>query len=77
MNIKILIKNFINTKFAKYYKLLFIILTKPLKLRLINKIIKRNIIHITRIILAFENHFKKLFYLITFLIKFDIIFHIL
>ena len=41
MNIKALIKNFINMKFAKYYKLLLIILTKSLKLRLINEIIKK------------------------------------
>ena len=63
-------------KFTKYYKLLLITLAKSLKLRLINEIIKRNIIYIIRIILIFEKRFKKLYYLIIFLIKFDIIFNI-
>ena len=76
-NIKASTKNFINTKFAKYYKLLFITLTKFFKLRLINEIMKENIIYVTQIIFVFENHFKKLFCLITSLIKFNIIFNIL
>ena len=58
----------------KYYKLLLIILTKSFKLRLINEIIKENIIYVIRIIFVFENYFEKLFYLVIFLIKFNIIF---
>ena len=44
-------------EFAKYYELLLITLAKSLKLRLINKIIKENIIYITQIILVFETTF--------------------
>ena len=76
MNTKTSAKSFINTKFTKYYKLSLITLTKSFKLRLINEIMKKNIIYMIRIILIFEKHFEELFYLITFLIKFNIIFNI-
>ena len=76
-NIETFTKIFININFAKSYKLFLIILTKFFKLRLINETMNKNIIYVTRIILIFKKYFEELFCLITFLIKFDIIFDIL
>ena len=66
-------KSFINSKFAKYQKLPLIALAKPVKLRLANGEMGENITHATRTILAFGDHLKELFCLITPLAKLNII----
>ena len=72
-----LAKSFTNTKFVKRYKLLLLELIKSIKLRLINKELVEVISYVARIILFFENYIKKLYYLITSLIKFNVILDIL
>ena len=66
-------KSFINTRFVKRYKLLLLELSKFIKLRLINKELIEVISYIIKTILFFEDYIKELYYLITSLIKFDVI----
>ena len=72
-DIEVLVKSFINANFAKYYKISFILLMKVYKLRLANNIIKENIIYIIKIIYALNDYIEELYYLITSLVRFDII----
>ena len=67
------IKYFINNKFVKRQKLSLLELVKLINLRLINKEIVGTISYIAKIILLFEDYLKELYYLITLLIKFNII----
>ena len=48
-----------------------------MKLRLINKELIKVISYVARIILFFKDYIKELYYLITLLIKFDVILNIL
>ena len=77
INIRILIKFFININFTKFYKFSLIFFIKLYKLRLINNIMKKLIIYIAKTIIFIKNYIKKLFYLIILLTKFDIILKIL
>ena len=72
-DIEALVKSFINVNFTKYYKILLILLIKVYKLRLANNIIRENIIYIIRIIYALNDYIEELYYLITSLVRFDII----
>ena len=73
INIKVLAKSFMNINFAKYYKIFLILLMKVYKLRLANNIIRGNIIYIIRIIYALNDYIEEFYYLITSLVRFDII----
>ena len=70
-------KSFIDTKFAKRYKLLLLKLIKSIKLRLANNEIIKIIFYIIRIILSFKKYLEELYYLVTSLTKFNIILKIL
>ena len=60
MNIKVLIKSFVNINYIKKYKLLMILLIKSCKLRLIDDKLISNIIYIIQFQFILRDHIKEL-----------------
>ena len=60
INFDVLIKVYVNYKYVKQYKLFTIEFTKFIKLKFVNEFFVKNITHVVKINLLFNDHYKQL-----------------
>ena len=70
---KVFVIEFVSFNFVKHHKLLIITLSKSMKLRLANNETTYQITRMTQIKIQSKNHFEKLWCMIAFINKFDVI----
>ena len=70
---KVFVIEFVSFNFVKHYKLLMIILSKSMKLRLANNETTHQITRMTQVKIQLKNHLEKLWCMIALINKFDVI----